>query len=73
VLVQPELADYFTEELKTLPPVLANTPLIEKIRGALEKIRLVSDKAKQHELTQSDARAIHEQAREINAAISRND
>jgi hypothetical protein len=73
VLVQPELADYFREEVKTLPPTLANTPLIEKIRTALEKIRLVSDKVKQRELTHSDVRAIHEQARDINAAISRND
>jgi hypothetical protein len=73
VLVQPELADYFTEEVKTLPPTLANTPLIEKIRTALEKIRLVSDKVKQRDLTHSDVRAIHEQARDINAAISRND
>jgi hypothetical protein len=73
VLVQPELADYFTEEVKTLPPTLAHTPLIEKIRTALEKIRLVSNRVKQHELTHSDVRTIREQARDINAAISRND
>ena len=51
VLVQPELADYFAEELKTLPPALARTGLMEKIRTALEKIRVISDKAKQHDLT----------------------
>jgi hypothetical protein len=73
VLVQPELADYFAEELKTLPPTLAKTRLMENIRTALEKIRVISDRAKEHESTVADVRAIHEQAREINAAILRNE
>jgi hypothetical protein len=71
VLVQPELADYFAEELKTLPPALAKTPLMENVRAALEKIRAISDKAKKHDLTPADVRAIHEQARDINAAVAR--
>ena len=73
VLVQPELADYFSEEVKTLPPSLAHTPLIEKIRSALEKIQIVSAKAKQRELTLADVREIREEARVINAAISRSE
>jgi hypothetical protein len=72
-LVQPELADYFAEELKTLPPALAKTALMEKVRTALEKVRTISDKAKENDLTAGDVRAIHEQARDINAAISRAD
>jgi hypothetical protein len=70
VLVQPDLADYFAEELKTLPPPLANTPLFKKIRAGLDKIRLVPGKAKQRELTIVDVREIREQARELNSAIS---
>lgn len=73
VLVQPELADYFAEEVKTLPPALANTPLMEKIRTALGKIQIVSAKAKQRNLTLTDVREIREQARAINAAISRSE
>jgi hypothetical protein len=30
VLAQQDLVDYFAEELKTLPPTLAHTPLFEK-------------------------------------------
>jgi hypothetical protein len=70
VLVQPELIDYFAEEVKTLPPPVANTPLFEKIRTGLESIRLVPGKAKQHDLTLADVRAIRTQARELNAAIT---
>lgn len=73
VLVQPELADYFAEELKTLPPALARSALMEQIRTALEKIRGISEKAKKQDLTLADVQAIHEQARNINAAISRPD
>src|SRR5204863_8142833 len=32
ILAQPDLANYFTAELKTLPPALVHTPLFEKIR-----------------------------------------
>lgn len=70
VLVQPELIDYFAEEVKTLPPPVANTPLFEKIRAGLSNIRLVPGKAKQHDLTLADVRAIRTQARELNAAIT---
>lgn len=70
VLVQPELIDYFAEEVKTLPPTVANAPLFEKIRAGLESIRLVPGKAKQHDLTMADVRAIRTQARALNSAIT---
>jgi hypothetical protein len=73
VLVQPELIDYFAEEVKTLPPEVAHAPVFEKIRAGLDKIRLVSGKAKKHDLTLVDVRTIHEQARELNSAIARSE
>ncbi len=70
VLVQPELVDYFAEEVKTLPPAIAHAPLFEKIRTGLDNLRLVPAKAKQHDLTLADVRAIRAEARELNSAIT---
>jgi len=63
------LVDYFTTELKTLPPTVAYTPLFEKIRAGVSAIRVSLNKAKADGLKQADVKTIHEQAREVNAAI----
>ena len=39
ILGQPELVDYFAEELSTLPPTIAHTPLFEKVREGVKEIR----------------------------------
>src|SRR5437667_5829955 len=68
VLAQPDLADYFGAELKTLPPLLAHTPLFEKIRGSIKKLQPILSKAPDA-LTQADAGAIRAEASELNYAI----
>ena len=42
VLAQPDLADYFEEELKTLPPLLMHAPLVEKLPPAFPFVALVA-------------------------------
>jgi hypothetical protein len=44
VLAQQDLVDHFAEELKTLPPTLAHTPLFKKIRSGVNAIRVSSTK-----------------------------
>jgi hypothetical protein len=70
VLVQPDLADYFTDELTTLPPALIHAPLFEKIRAAVNVIHTTITKAAASgELTPADVRAIGMQAHQADEAI----
>ena len=48
---------------------MAYTPLFEKIRAGVSAIRVSLNKAKADGLKQADVKTIHEQAREVNAAI----
>jgi hypothetical protein len=73
VLAQPELIDYFAEELKTLPPSIAHAPLFEKIRDGIKAIRATLTKAAAQGLSPGQVKAIHAQARELNLAIRRID
>jgi len=68
ILVQPDLADYFGAELKTLPPTLAHTPLFEKIRGSIKKLQPILSKSPDA-LTRADTSAIRAEASELNDAI----
>jgi len=69
ILAQQDLVDYFTGELKTLPPAVAHTPLFEKIRAGVNAIRVSLNKAIVQGLKPTDVKAIHAQARELNLAI----
>ena len=68
ILVQPDLADYFGAELKTLPPTIAHTPLFEKIRGSIKKLQPILSKSPDA-LTRADTSAIRAEASELNDAI----
>jgi hypothetical protein len=68
VLAQPDLADYFGAELKTLPPTLAHTPLFEKIRSGIKKLQPMLSKPPDA-LTRADTNAIRAEASEVNNAI----
>jgi hypothetical protein len=68
-LAQQDLVDYFTGELKTLPPALAHAPLFERIRAGVNAIRVSLNKAMVDGLKLTDVKAIHAQARELNLAI----
>ena len=68
ILAQQDLVDYFSGELKTLPPAVAQTPLFEKIRAGVNAIRVSLNKAMVDGLKLTDVKAIHAQARELNLA-----
>ena len=73
LLSQPELVEYFVEELKTLPPSMAHDPLFETIRTGLKKIGETYARASAEGLKPPEVKSIHEQARELNLAIRRLD
>ena len=73
VLGQPELVDYFAEELSTLPPALAHTPLFEKLRGGVKNIRAMLQKSEATGLQAADVKAMYTEARALNLAIRRTD
>lgn len=69
VLWQRDLINYFAEEMKTLPPPLARTPLFEKLRSAVGAIRTLLNHAPPDKMSLSEVKALHAQARELNLAI----
>lgn len=68
LLAQPDLADYFAAELKTLPPMLAHTALFEEIRAGIKKLQPLLSKSTDA-LTRADVGIIRAQANELNDAI----
>lgn len=68
VLARPELADYFASELKTLPPALAQTPFIEKIRAGVKALQPLLNKSPKT-LSRADVAAIRIEANQLNNAI----
>src|ERR1700730_14934354 len=68
-LWQRDLINYFSEEMKTLPPPLAHTPLFEKLRAGIGAIRTLLNHAPPDTMSLSEVRALHAQARELNLAI----
>jgi hypothetical protein len=69
VLWQRDLINYFAEEMKTLPPPLAHTPLFEKLRSGVSAIRILLNHAPPDKMSLSEVKALHAQARELNLAI----
>jgi hypothetical protein len=68
VLAQPDLADYFGAELKTLPPTVAHMPLFEKIRAGIKKLQPTLSKSPDA-FTRGDVMAIRTEANELNNMI----
>jgi phosphoglycolate phosphatase-like HAD superfamily hydrolase len=71
ILAQPDLANYFTAEVKTLPPALVHTPLFEKIRAAIQQIDGVVGKSAN--LSINDVKTVQAAAKSANDAIRRVD
>ena len=72
ILVQPDLLDYFEEELKTLPPDSAGEPIFAKTRAAFHSLHDIfngAGKAKEG-LQPNDVKAINQLARELSLAIA---
>jgi len=68
-LWQLDLINYFGEEMKTLPPPVAQTPLFEKLRSGIASIRTLLNNAPPDSLSLADVKTLHVQARELNLAI----
>lgn len=66
VLARSELADYFANELKTLPPAFAHAPLFEKIRSGVNALQPLLNKTA---LSRADVTAIRTQVKQLNNAI----
>ncbi|HEY2614191.1 MAG TPA: hypothetical protein VGI42_00645 [Chthoniobacterales bacterium] len=69
VLWQRDLINYFAEEMETLPPPIAHTPLFEKIRAGVTSIRTLLNHAPPDHITLAEVKTLHTQAQELNAAI----
>ena len=72
VLSQPDLLNYFSEELKTLPPELSQVPLFTKIPAGVGAIRsrLMTNPSGP---TAADVRMVHDEAHALNIAIQQSD
>jgi hypothetical protein len=68
-LWQRDLINYFAEEMETLPPPLAHTPLFEKLRSGVGAIRTLLNHAPPDKMSLAEVKALHEQARELNLDI----
>lgn len=73
VLVQLELANYFAEEIKTLPPSVAHAPLFQKLRTGIDSLRAKIDNPPPKGFSIAEIKTIHAQARELNLALRRTD
>ena len=69
ILAQPELVDYFAEELNTLPPTIAHTPVFEKLRRGVQEIQDTLAKAGEEGLPPAQVGSVYTEARELNLAI----
>jgi hypothetical protein len=69
VLWQRDLINYFSEELTTLPPAVARTPLFEKVRAGVNGIRDLLNRVPD-KIPLDDVKALHAQAKELNRIIA---
>jgi hypothetical protein len=69
VLWQRDLINYFGEEMQTLPPQIAHTPLFEKLRVGIAAIRKLLNDAPPDKMSLAEVTTLHAQAKELNLAI----
>jgi hypothetical protein len=73
MLVQPELVDYFAEEVTTLPPAIAHEAVFEKLRRGIELIRATLGKATSAGLNPAEVKTVLAEASELNLAIRKSE
>ncbi len=71
VLQQPELVDYFIDELDTLPPRVEHSPIFESLRKGVKNIRALI-KSGDAPLSLSEVEKLHAQARELDLLLLQN-
>jgi len=68
-LWQRDLINYFSEEMKTLPPTIAHKPLFEKVRTGVDAIRDLLNRVPDN-MSLDDVKSLHSQAKELNTTIA---
>jgi hypothetical protein len=69
ILWQPDLGDYFGDELKTLPPSIARTPLFQKLEAGVAALRILLDNVSAEKVSLEDVKMLHSRAQELNQII----
>ncbi|MDP9004328.1 MAG: hypothetical protein M3N12_06000, partial [Verrucomicrobiota bacterium] len=69
-LWQRDLINYFAEEMKTLSPSVAHTPLFEKVRAGVTEIQTLLNHAPPDKMSLDEVKTLHAKAKELNLAIS---
>ena len=72
VLWQRDMINYYAEEIKTLPPDTARTPLFQKVSAGVGSIRTTLNRAPESPPL-AEVKSLHAQARDINLAIGAGD
>jgi hypothetical protein len=70
-LQQPELAEYFAEELATLPPQVEHSPIFENLRKGVKTIRSAIG-SEEEVLRPAQVEKLHAQAREMDLLLLQN-
>jgi hypothetical protein len=70
VLAQPDLVDYFEDELQTMPPAPTGTQFFERLRAGVASLQPLLKKSP-NAITPAEVRAIRTHAAELNDAIRR--
>ena len=69
VLWQRDLINYYAEEIKTLPPDMARTPLFQKVTAGIGSIRTLLNRTPESPPL-ADVKSLHDAARNVNLAIA---
>src|SRR3954447_24328386 len=72
VLWQRDMINYYAEEIKTLPPETARTPLFQKVTAGVGAIRTILNRAPESPPL-PEVKSLHAQARDVNLAIAATD
>ena len=72
VLQQAELVGYFLEELETLPPQVAHSPVFERIHSGVKEIQEIIGSNAEIPLQRSQVEKLHERARDLDLLVLQN-
>ncbi len=69
IVWQPDLGDYFGDELKNLPPSIAKTSLFQKLEAGVAALRTLLDHVSPEKVSLEDVKVLHSKAGELNLII----
>jgi hypothetical protein len=71
-LQQPELVEYFAEELATLPPQIEHSPIFENLRKGVTAIRSMIGSSNKEPMRPEQVEKVHKQARDLDLLLLQN-